>query len=436
MAMAFGVPPVRLNLAITSYVVCLAIFIPMSGWLSDRVGAKRLFTWAIVVFIVGSILCGLSDSFGMLIAARIVQGIGGALMTPSGRLILLRTFSKKELVSAISYMTMPVLIGPLLGPLLGGFLTTYASWRWIFYINIPIGLIGLMAARRFIPDLPPEPRQRFDGMGFVLCASALLLLQIALENLIHPVLPPLSGYLLFPASVVVMFAFWRYARQRAAPVLDIGLLLLRPFRSGVLFGGISRISLNAVPFLLQLKLQLGLGYSPIHAGALVFITAFGSLSLKFFTQRILRATGFRTLLSVNAAVGGLLTAGFAAFGAGSPAWLLCGYIFLVGFARSLQFNAINALTYADVPKERQSGSVALAGCAQQISMGLGVSLSAVLLASHKTASVPSLATFDTAFVVMGALSCLSLLGFLTMKAEDGRETSGHVPRPGTPIPHK
>lgn len=428
MAAAFGVPPVRLNLAITSYVVCLAIFIPISGWVSDRVGAKRLFTWAIVVFTLGSVLCGMANSFGMLVAARVLQGIGGALMTPSGRLILLRTFSNKELVSAISYMTMPVLIGPLIGPLLGGFLTTYASWRWIFLINVPIGIIGLLAAHKFLPDVPAEPRRTFDTKGFALCASALLMLQVALENLIHPVLPTYSAYILFPCSFLAMTLFWFYSRRQKEPLFDVGLLLLRPFRTGVIFGGISRISLNAVPFLLQLKLQLGLGYSPIHAGALVFITAFGSMSLKLMTKQMLRATGFRMLLSLNAVVGGLLTAGFAVFTAESPVMILCGYIFFVGFSRSLQFNAINALIYADVPAKSQSGSVAFAGCAQQISMGLGVSLSAVLLSSHSAAAIPSIESFDQAFLIMGAISGISLIGFLHMKTEDGQEASGHFPK--------
>jgi EmrB/QacA subfamily drug resistance transporter len=427
MAEAFGVTPIRLNLAITSYIVSLAIFIPISGWLADRVGAKRLFVWAIVVFTLGSMLCGMANSFEMLIVARVLQGVGGALMTPSGRLILLRSFSKAELVTAIAYMTTPIVIGPLLGPVLGGFLTTYASWRWIFFINVPIGIIGFIAARRYMPEMPPEPWARFDIPGFLLCAAALVMFQIALENLIHPMVPSAMGLLLFPSSVLLGVLFWLHARRTERPVLDIGLFALRPFRAGVIAGGLSRTGMNAVPFLLQLKLQLGFGFSPLHAGLLVFVTAFGSLALKTVTKRLLRLAGFRRLLCTNAAIGGLLTAGFALFTAGTSTWLMAAYIFVFGFCRSLQFTSINALTYADVPKSRQSGSVALGGCVQQITMGLGISISAVVIAAHGPAAVPGVAAFDAALLLMGAIPFLSLLGFLTLKTEDGGEASGHVP---------
>jgi EmrB/QacA subfamily drug resistance transporter len=427
MADAFGVTPIRLNLAITSYIVSLAIFIPISGWLADRVGAKRLFVWAIMVFTVGSMLCGMATSFEMLIVARVLQGVGGALMTPSGRLILLRSFSKAELVTAIAYMTTPIVVGPLLGPVLGGFLTTYASWRWIFFINLPIGLIGFFAARRYIHDMPPEPKAPFDMLGFLLCAAALVVFQVGLENLIHPMVPAAVGYLLFPGAVLLGLSFWLHARRSARPVLDIGLFALRPFRTGVIAGGLSRTGMNAVPFLLQLKLQLGFGYSPLHAGVLVFVTAFGSLALKTVTKRILRIVGFRRLLSVNAAVGGVLTAGFAWFTPATPTWLMVAYIFVFGFSRSMQFTSINALIYADVPKSRQSGSVALGGCAQQVTMGLGISISAVLIAAHGPAAVPDVKSFDAALLLMGVIPFLSMLGFLRLKAEDGMEASGHVP---------
>ncbi|MES2481581.1 MAG: MFS transporter [Pseudomonadota bacterium] len=428
MAQAFGVAPVRLNLAITSYVVCLAIFIPISGWLSERVGAKRLFLAAMGVFVLGSLACGLADSFAVLIAARVLQGIGGALMTPSGRLILLRSFDRSELVSAISYMTLPVLIGPLLGPVLGGLIATYTSWRWIFLINIPIGLVGLYVAHRWIPDVPREPGKPFDLTGFLLVAAALVALQIGLENQIHPALPELVGWALWAASAALLVLFGWHARGRAQAVMDVALLALRSYRAGVVFGGINRVSLNAVPFLLQLKLQVGLGYTPLHAGLLVFIMAFGALSQKMMTGRILRALGFKRTLAANALIGGLLTFGLAEFGADSPLIVVCAYIFAVGVVRSLQFNAINVLIYSEVPKERQSGGVALAACAQQVSMGLGISLSAVLLSTHAPGLMPDVAAFDTAFRVMGAIAFIALGGFLFMKPEDGMEASGHHPK--------
>lgn len=424
MALDFGIEPIRLNLAITCYFLSLGIFIPVSGWLAERVGARKVFISAMFVFTIGSLLCGMANSFETLIASRVIQGIGGALMTLVGRLILLRSFSREELVAAISYMTMPVLIGPLLGPLIGGYLTTYLNWRFIFLINIPIGLLGILAAWRYIPHLESMPVKRFDAKGFVYVALGLVLFQVALENFIHPFMPVVTSYAAVFVAILLGVIFYRHARKNAAPVLDISLFSIRPFRSGVIFGGLSRIGLNATPFLLQLKLQLGMGFSPIQAGGMVFIIAFGALSLKLLTKRILAAFGFKRLLVANALFGGALTIGFAWFDASTSLWLVGFHIFLFGFARSLQFNAINSLIYSEVERERQSGSVALAGAAQQITMGLGVSLAAIVI-NMAGGELVSLVAFDLSFMVMGCVPLLSAAGFLLLKSHDGAEASGY-----------
>ena len=427
MAEAFNVEPIRLNLAITSYLLSLGIFIPVSGWLADRLGARKVFISAMLVFTLGSLLCGFAFNFETLIASRILQGAGGALMTPVGRLILLRSFSRKEMVAAISYMTIPVLIGPLLGPLIGGYLTTYFHWRYIFLINIPIGLIGTIAAWRYIQPLEPAPVRPFDFKGFGFVASGLVLFQVGLENLVHPFMPIIISPIAMSVAVILGVFFYRHARGNPRPVLDISLFSIRPFRSGVIFGGLSRIGLNATPFLLQLKLQIGMGFSPLQAGGLVFITAFGALSLKLLTTRILATLGFKRLLIINALFGGLLTSGFAWFDLSSSLWLIGIHIFIFGFARSLQFNAINSLIYSEVEREHQSGSVALAGAAQQITMGLGISFAAILINSTG-GGIISLAAFDTSFIIMGIIPLFSALGFLLLKSEDGSAASGHQPK--------
>ena len=418
----FGVSPERLAIGITAYIVAMALAMPLAGWVADRFGAKRVFICAIAVFTVASILCGLSQNLTQLVCARILQGAGAALMTPVGRLILLRSFGREDLVRAITWMTMPVLIGPMIGPLLGGFLTTYYSWRWIFFVNVPIGLLGALMAWRFVEDLPSRRPGAFDLRGFVVLGAGLVAFQAAIEISAHSAAPSYAVWLLLGASVVLLACFGSYAWGRKGAVLDLDLLRDRPFRSGVLFGGLSRIGMNAVPFLLQLKLQLAMGYTPFEAGAVVFVTAFGAISLKPMTGWLLRRSGFRYLLSLNALIGAALVAGFALIGPGLPVAVTLVHIFVFGVVRSLQFNAINGLIYSEVDRARQSASVTLAGVAQQLSMGLGVSLSAALLAQGLTTET---AIFDRSFLAMSVVPLIAAAGFLLcLSNRDGAEASG------------
>lgn len=432
MAQSLGAQPLSLNLAITSYVLSLAVFIPISGWVADRYGAKLVFLAAIGVFMVGSTLCGFATSLPVLVASRILQGLGGAMMTPVGRLILLRSFPRSELVVAMAYMNMPVLIGPLLGPLIGGLLTTYASWRYIFFVNIPIGLLGILLTLRFIPEIAVSEaarRRSFDFFGFLLVGAALALLQTSIENLVHAFMPGALAWFVFAAAIGLFAGYWVHARGREAPALAIDLVSIRAFRVGTLVGGLSRIGLNGVPFLLQLQLQLGFGYTPIHASLLVFLSAAGSLAMKPITTTILRAIGFRTLLVVNSVAGAALVGGFTFLRPETPVVATACYIFVYGISRTLQFNGVQTLSFSEVPSDRQSGAVGFAGVIQQLTMGLGISLSAGAVSMIAgDAAIPTAHDFSRIFLLMAAVPLAALPGFLLLHPEDGREASRHTPR--------
>jgi EmrB/QacA subfamily drug resistance transporter len=422
----FGVAPQRLNLAVTSYLFALAVFMPTSGWVADRFGARRVFLVAVAAFAMGSALCGLAVNLPMLIVARVLQGIGGAFMTPIGRLILLRSSSKAELVTAITLMTVPVLLGPLIGPVLGGFFVSYVHWRWIFFINLPITALIVFMALRVIAPIPRAATPRFDIGGFALSASGLLLLQVALENVTGGFMPTGLAWGAVVAGILLLGLFWQLSRRREHSLLDLSLFGLRPFQLGLTAGGLCRIGLNAVPFLLQLRLQLDFGYSAFQAGATVFVTAIGALALKPLNRRILRVTGFKRLLIANGLVTAILTAGMAFFTQDTPLWVFWIYLAAFGLFRSLQFNSINSLTYSEVPERQHSASVGLASSAQQLTMGLGVSISATV---YTLWGGPALqGTFDgfaASFLIMALFPILSAILFLRLGGHDGAEASGY-----------
>jgi EmrB/QacA subfamily drug resistance transporter len=429
MARSLHTTPVRLNLVITSYVLALAVFIPISGWIADRFGTRRVFASALCVFTLGSVLCGLAQSTGVMVVMRVLQGLGGAMMTPVGRLILLRSFPKRELATAMSWMAVPILIGPTVGPLLGGVITTYASWRWIFYVNVPVGALGLLAALVLVPDVRGERGERFDVAGFLISGAGLVLLQFVLENIGRGEVSVAWQAAMAVASVVCLLGYRWYARGRASAALDLTMFRIRAFWVGTLAGGVCRIGLNAVPFLLPLLFQLGLGYTPVQSGLLTFVSAVGAMATKPLTTGLLLRFGFDRMLLGNALIAAVAIAGFALFGAGVPAWVMLAYIFVFGMIRSVQFTSVNALSFAEIPRTRMSRGVSLASVLQQLTMGFGVSVSATVLNLISPGGrTPDVADFHVAFLVMAVLPLLSVAGFLCLRPEDGVAVSGHARR--------
>jgi EmrB/QacA subfamily drug resistance transporter len=420
MAESLHTTPLRLNLAITAYVLALAMFIPLSGWLADRFGSRRIFALSLLVFTIGSVLCGVATSFEMLIATRTLQGIGGAMMTPVGRLILIRSFPRSQLATAMAYMTYPAVVGPVLGPLVGGFFTTYLSWRWIFLINIPFGIAGMLAALRYVDDAEGDRSARFDFTGFILVGSGFALLQLGLENLGHgEIAAPIVAVILGIATLLlVTFAF--YALRVHAPAVDIRLFADRAFRTGTVFGGICRVGFNGIPFLLPLLLQLGFGLTPLMSGALICVLALPAVPVRWISVRVLRRWGFRTTLIASATAGALAIASFALLEPATPHWMIIALTLVFGATRSLQFMSSNMLTYAEVTAPQLSRATSLAGALQQLSVSFGVSISAIVLSAvvgH--GGTPTPAHFHVVFVLVALVPLLAIPGFLQLNANAG-----------------
>jgi EmrB/QacA subfamily drug resistance transporter len=428
-AKSLDTTPLRMNLAITAYVLMQAMFIPVSGWFADRFGAKRVFAAALFIFTVSSVLCGMATSLPMLIAVRALQGLGGAMMTPVGRLAMIRSFPRSQLMKAMTYMTLPAVIGPLIGPLLGGLLTTYADWRWIFWVNVPFGLIGVLVALRYIDDTRADTRARFDFPGFLMVGFGCLFLQYGIENIGHPAIPVPAIVAVLALGAALLVMFYRYARTAREPAVDLTLFRSRTFRVGTLYGGICRIGLNGVPFLLPLMLQVGFGMSPVSAGLITSASALSVLANRPFLPYLLRRFGFRSLLNFSAIAGALLIAGFAFLDPATPHWFLMVYAFLFGMTRSVQFLGSNMLSYSETPAEKLSRATSLFGVLQQLSVSFGVSVAAMLLGLFMLDGAGLTAeTFRTVFLISAVLPLLGLPGYFSLRREDGAAVSGYKPR--------
>ena len=438
MAVSLHTTPVRMNLAVTAYVLTLAVFIPVSGWFADRFGARRIFTLALAIFTLGSIACGAAQTFPMLVVTRVVQGFGGAMMTPVGRLILLRSFPRRDLVTAMTYMTLPAILGPVIGPLLGGVLTTYASWRWIFYVNIPFGAAGILLALRFLDDTRGDEPAPFDVPGFLMIGAALALVQFGMENVGRPIVSGAVIAGLLGAAAILFLGFAVYARRVSAPAVDLDLFRLRSFAVGTLAGGLCRVGLNGTPFLLPLMLQVGFGLSPVVSGSLTFLSSLGAILVRVLAGRLLRWFGFRGVLSGSAVLGSLILCAFALLGPDTPRWLIGGVVFVFGLIRATQFMTSNTLSYTDMPGPKLSRATSLGGVLQQLSVSFGVSLSAMLLnIVSGRAEVLSPERFHNAFLLTAIVPLLAVPGFLILHQDDGSQVSGyraarssreHVPR--------
>ncbi len=427
MARAFGSDPVHMNVALTSYLLSLAVFIPASGWMADRYGTRTVFRAAIAVFTVGSVLCGRADSLGFLVAARILQGMGGAMMVPVGRLVLLRTVAKSELVSAMAWLTMPALIGPVIGPPIGGLIVTYLSWRWIFDINVPIGILGIAMVTLFIEDVREPNPGRFDGWGMLWSGLGMSGLLFGLETAGRGVFPLPATLSMIGAGAVGAVCYLLHARKRADPLLDLKLLRLPSFAVTVTAGTLFRVGIGAIPFLLPLMLQVGFGRTAAESGMVTFASSAGALVMKPAAQFMLRRIGFRDTLIWNGVLSAVLLAACAAFRPTWPAAAIYAVLLLGGFFRSLQFTAFNALAYADIPRGRMSGATSLYSCIQQLSMTLGISAGAAALEVSMALNhhaVPMVPDFTAAFLAVAFVCLLAAPASLAMPRDAGAELAG------------
>ena len=429
-----GVSPLSLKTALTSYVLTLAICIPASPWLADRFGTRCVFAWSIVVFSAGSLACGMAQSLGQLIAARVLQGIGGALLMPVGRYVLVRSFSRSDLVTAMSFVAIPGLLGPALGPLLGGSLSEYAHWRWIFLVNLPVGAIGLWLNRRAMPDLRGA-RRPFDIAGFVLFALASGLLLVAAELTAEQ--RPVVWIVSTAAAGMGMLALYvAHGRRTLHPMVDLRLLEIRSFRIALLGSLVARLGIAGLPFVFVLFLQVGRGWSPLAAGLMLVPQALAMIAMKPMVRWMLDRFGYRHTLFVNTAAVGFLLAGFSLFDAHTPAYAMAILMFVYGLAMSLQFTAMNTLAFVDLPDRAAGMGSSMTSAVQYLSISFGIALASVLMSAllgRALEAEPSryIDAFQGAVIMLGAITVIA--GFVFARLERDRPPRSPVASPETVV---
>lgn len=426
-AVSMNEDPIRLNLAITSYLLSLAVFIPISGWAAERYGARTVFRAAIFVFTLGSIFCGLSNSLMELIAARVLQGMGGAMMVPVGRLVVLKTVAKADLVHAMSLLTIPAVLGPVVGPPVGGFIVTYSTWRWIFFINVPVGLIGMVLVTLFIENAREPGTSPLDLRGFMLTGFGLAGLLFSSEALGRGVIPVSIVMSVMAGGGLCLGLYVIHARRIDYPIIDLGLVRVPTFAASVIGGGLFRMAMGSLPFLLAMLLQLVFGLSPFVSGLFTFASAVGALIIKFLIAPIVRRYGFRSVLIHNGLINAAIMASYALFRPSTSYALIIIALLIGGFFRSLQFTSLNTLAYADVPMASMSDANTLASMAQQLFLSLGVGIAALVL--HVSlrlhgATALSSSDFVPAFLLTGVLTLLSVACYMPLAHHAGAEVSG------------
>jgi EmrB/QacA subfamily drug resistance transporter len=430
-AAALKVAPLSMKSVLASYTLSLAVFIPISGWMADRFGTRRVFASAIGLFTLGSLLCGISSDIHLLVACRILQGCGGAMMVPVGRLTLVRTFAKSELVRAMSFVAIPGLVGPMLGPVAGGLIVGYFHWRVIFFVNLPIGLIGLYLVYRHLPDYREPHTHPLDVTGLILFGSGVGLLSYVLEVFGEHTLrgSQILGLLALSALLIGTYGF-RAARTKF-PLLRLALFRIRTFRASVSGSFFTRLGIGGIPFLFPLLYQVGLGFSPIQSGLMMMPQAIAAMSLKLTMPKILARVGYRGVLISNTVIIGLLIGVFATIGVRTPIWLIVLEAFAYGFFTSLQYTSMNTLVYADISEEDTSSASTIASTMQQMSISFGVAsaslITAFFIPEHARSAPEMIHGIHQGFLVLGGMTVLSTLVFSELKKEDGDSVSQHKP---------
>ena len=427
MARSLGTDPIVLKLAFTTYLLSLTVFIPVSGWMADRFGSRHVFRVAIAIFTIGSLACGMANSLGGLVAARALQGIGGAMMVPVGRIILLRTVPKAELVDALAWLTIPALIGPLVGPPVGGFITDTVGWRWVFWMNLPFGILAMILATVLMPDTHVDEVPKLDAVGFVLSGLGLSSFIFGLTVMGRGLLPGWTPSVLVLLGAVLVGFYIRHALSTENPILDLRLLRIETFRAGVVGGSLFRVGVGAVPFLLPLMFQIAYGMTALQSGLITFVAAAGAISMKLGAARMIRRFGFRQLLLVNGLMASASISIMGFLSASTPYLLAVALLFVGGFLRSLQFTALNAMSYSDVDHQQASYATSLYTVVQQLSLSMGVVLAAfVLEAAQWFRGEMKLMPMDftIAFVVVAACSVSACVEYLTLSPAAGEAVSG------------
>jgi EmrB/QacA subfamily drug resistance transporter len=429
-AHALNVAPLSMKAVAASYTLSLAVFIPISGWMADRFGTRLVFAAAIGFFTLGSLLCGFSNNIHVLVLCRIVQGFGGAMMVPVGRLTMVRTFAKSELIRAMSFVAIPGLIGPMLGPVAGGLIIRYFHWSFIFFLNVPIGLLGLYLVYRHLPDYRREKMHRLDVTGLILFGSGVALLSYILEVFGEHFLSGREIAGLLALSLTLLAGYGFNSLRTKYPLLQLSLFRIRTFFAAVVGSFVTRLGVGGIPFLFPLLYQVGLGLSPVQSGLLMMPQAIAAISLKPVMPRILTLLGYRTVLIVNTLLLGTMILLFATIGAATPAWLIVVQAFCFGLFSSMQYTSMNTLVYADVGSEQSSGASTIASTVQQMSISFGVaaaSLVTALFIPDRFNSEPSqmIHGIHLAFLVLGTMTIVSAIVFSRLKSDDGNAVSQH-----------
>jgi EmrB/QacA subfamily drug resistance transporter len=428
-AAALKVAPLSMKAVLSSYTLSLAVFIPISGWTADRFGTRRVFASAIGLFTLGSLLCGVSTNIHALVACRVLQGCGGAMMVPVGRLTIVRTFAKSELIRAMSFVAIPGLIGPMLGPIAGGLIVGYLHWRVIFFVNLPIGLIGLCLVYLHLPDYR-ERSNPLDFTGLILFGSGIALLSYVLEVFGEHTLSAAAILGLMATSILLLTGYGLHAARTAFPLLNLALFRIRTFRAAVSGSFFTRLGIGGIPFILPLLYQVGLGFTPIQSGLLMMPQAIAAMSLKMTMPRILTRFGYRAVLISNTVILGVLIALFSAIGTGTAVWLIVALAFCFGFFSSLQYTSMNTLVYADIDEQQASGASSIASTMQQMSMSFGVAwaslVTAFFIPDRFHSSAPQMIHgIHSAVIVLGGITVLSTIVFRELRSADGSTTSQH-----------